>query len=184
MAGILKRALENPGMKDKELAQPFGYGAPFAAKYRSWLNKTGIIELGFPAKLTPKGNVLYESDPDLESLTTQWFMHWELTEDPTRAEAWHYFAKEFLPKHSAFTYEDLLDGLTMKLRHHSEKHFGPGSRLNQVIARKLIDCYTKVEALGAMQLLEKNGNLFISGKKIDPLGPWNTSDELTRAYNS
>jgi len=46
MAGMLKLALGDPGLRDKELAQPFGYGAPFSAKYRSWLNKAGLAEMG------------------------------------------------------------------------------------------------------------------------------------------
>jgi|GEM_PF-6947183 len=45
MAALLKLALENPNMRDKELAAPFDYGAPYARIYRSWLHKTGIAEL-------------------------------------------------------------------------------------------------------------------------------------------
>lgn len=179
MAGILRRALDNPNMKDKELAQPFGYGAPFAAKYRSWLDKTGIIELGFPVQLTPKGKVVWDNDPKLETVTTQWLMHWELTEDPTRAEAWHYFANEFLPEHEYFTYEDLLAGLTMKLRHHSEKHFGPGSKLNIVIARKILECYIKNHALGNLGIILRKNEGYVSGRVIEP-NKFHTAEELKK----
>ena len=58
LAGLLKRALENPKMGDKELAKPFGYGAPFASKYRSWLCKTALTERGFPVRSTPVGEVV------------------------------------------------------------------------------------------------------------------------------
>jgi hypothetical protein len=136
MAGILRAALKDPGLRDQEIAEPFGYNAPFTARYRSWLHKTGLIEMRYPIRLTEMGEVVYNNDPNLESLTTQWFMHHELTTDPDRTEAWHFFANEFLPVYKSFSKEDLLVGLTDKLRAHSEKHFGPGSKLNKVILRE------------------------------------------------
>lgn len=163
MAKLLNLALENPARKDKELARRFGYGEPFAARTRSWLHKTGFIELGFPISLTQKGVVVFENDPKFETLHTQWFMHKELTEHPTRAEAWHYFIYEFLPKHAKFTRDQLIDGLTMKLRVHSEEHFGPGSKLNIVIARKMIECYSESYALGNLEIIRKEVNGYIRG---------------------
>ncbi|MCG8608546.1 DUF4007 family protein [bacterium] len=182
MAGILKLALEDPSKKDAALAKPFGYGAPMASKYRRWLHKTGLTESGRPLRLTPVGAVVWENDPALTSMTTQWFMHWELTQDPERAEAWHFFAHEFLPQRTSFSRADLLDGLTEKLRVHSEKHFGPGSMLNKVIARKLIDCYTAEEALGRLLIIQKNGNRLVCGREVKNLGPWVSLAQLKRAY--
>jgi len=182
MAGLLKRALENPGMKDTELAAPFGYKAPFAARYRSWLHKTGLIEPNLPVKLTPMGDVVWENDPELATLTTQWFMHWELTTDPTRAETWHFFIHEFLPQHETFTQDDLVAGLTEKLRVHSEQHFGPGSQLNIVIVRKLIECYTQSEGLGELGIVIDKGKLLFRGTNARTLGPWDTSEQLDKSF--
>ena len=53
----------------------------------------------------------------------------------------------------------------MKLRSHSEKHFGPGSKLNVVIARKLLECYTEDYALGSLSILSKQGDRFIKEAK-------------------
>ena len=111
MSCILNPALDQSGVKDKQLARPFGYSAPFAAHYRSWLHKTGVIELGFPVTLTAMGAVVMEHDPKFESLLTQWFLHHELVRDPERAEAWHIFANEFLPRQETFAKSELLDGL-------------------------------------------------------------------------
>ena len=181
MAGILKSALSDPKLRDKELAQPFGYGAPFGALYRSWLHKTGVTELGLPIALTQLGKVVVDHDPTMESFVTQWFLHHELVTDPERAEAWHFFAKEFLPKHPEFTKEQLIEGLTGKLRRHSEMHFGPGSKLNQQIGRKIIQVYTEDSALGQLGLIRQDGERFV---RLSPkrLGPWTSERSLQKSY--
>lgn len=182
MAALLERALANPMMRDKELAEPFGYGTPYGQRYRSWLHKTGIIELDFPVRLTPKGEVVWQHDPKLETLTTQWFMHWELTTDPTRAEAWHWFIHEFLPSHPTFTREDLMNGLMIKLQPHSEKHFGPDSKLTPVIARKLIECYTDKVALGNLNYIVLNDAKWTFSLPNNVRGPWTATEVIQNAY--
>ena len=117
----------------------------------------------------------------LSSPVTMAFMHHELTDDPERSEAWHYFANEFLPKHETFTRENLIQGLVGKLRYHHETHFGPGSKLNPVIARKQIECYTEDYALGNLGLLKKDGNQLIRLKKKVP-GPWKSPSALEKRF--
>ncbi|MCX2982879.1 DUF4007 family protein [Halieaceae bacterium IMCC14734] len=181
MAGLIDRALKTPNLKDKDLAKPFGYGPPFAATYRSWLHKTGLAEQGLPLVLTPMGRIVIDKDPELESITSLWFLHHELVTDEERAEAWHYFALEFLPKHSTFSKNDLLEGLAKKLGPHSMKHFGPGSKLNQQIARKILQVYTEPAALGELGLIEQKGDEY---KRLRPKthGPWKTAESLKKAY--
>ncbi len=182
LSRLVALAHENPEWRDRELAEPFGYGTPFAAKHRSWLHKTGLAEVRYPLRLTPMGRVVFAQDPSLESLTTQWFIHHELTEDPVRAETWHFFAREFLPQHERFTRDDLLDGLTMKLRSHSEKHFGPGSQLNKVISAKLLECYMKPHGLGQLEIIRQDGKHYTRGTPVEPVGPWRSSEDLRQAY--
>jgi len=160
MPKLLKMTLNDPKKRDKELAKPIGYGAPIAARTRSWLHKTGIIELRFPVRLTLMGEVVWENDPTFETLTTQWFMHWELKIHPTRSEAWRYFYHEFLPVHKSFTKEQLIDGCTQNLRLYSEEHFGPGSPLNVVIARKILEWYSENSSLGCQGLIVSDLNDF------------------------
>lgn len=181
LASVLVNGLENPKQKDKELAKPLGYGAPFAAIQRSWLHKTGLCEMGLPLKLTPFGKVVFECDPQLEMLTTQWFLHHELVDDPERAEAWHFFAKKFLPTNKQFERQDLENGLVVQLGTHSMKHFGPGSKLNQRIARKIVQVYTETTGLGELGLLTKNGNEFLRGNPRKK-GPWSSPAKLRQSY--
>ncbi len=181
MAGILADSQKNPKLQDKDLAKQFGYGAPFSARYRSWLHKCGVIKQGMPVELTEFGRVVFENDPAFESNITKWFLHHELVSDPTRSEAWHYFAKEFLVKHSSFTKDDLLDGLTQKLRYHSEMHFGPGSKLNKIIVRKILEVYTSVDGLGDLGLIRLEGKNFVT---LDPkqMAQWKTVSSLEKSY--
>jgi hypothetical protein len=184
MAGILSEAFKNPSLRDQELAKPFGYNAPFTARYRSWLHKTGMTELRYPLKLTKMGKVVYDHDPKLEMQTTIWFLHHELTTDPLRAEAWHFFLYKFLPQNNKFTKADLLAGLTEQLRAHSEKHFGPGSNLTKVILRKILECYTSYKALGGLKLLKiKDKGGYVYNDKMMIKGPWSSVTKLTKEYN-
>jgi hypothetical protein len=182
MSGILGSSIKNNALKDGGLAKPFGYGAPFASRYRSWLHKCGISEMGLPMKLTPMGEIVFKNDPEFKTLTTQWFLHHELVTDPVRSEAWHFFALEFLPKHDTFTKEMLLMGLMEKLRSHSEQHFGPGSKLNKIILRKIIEVYTGGDGLGKIGIIRTQGDRFIR-LKSKPQGPWQTPRSLESAYN-
>lgn len=182
MAGILKNGLANSSLTDEELAKPFGYHAEFTKRYRSWLHKTGLTQQGLPLQLTPLGQVVWQKDPGLETLTTQWFMHWELTQDPTRTETWHFFANEFSPEHPTFTKDDLLKALQVRLIPHSEQHFGPGSKLTPVIVRKLIECYTEPTALGSLKLLSLDEAGKLPSLSPQANGPWSTPEDLTRAY--
>ena len=87
MAGILNKGLKNPQLKDKDLAKQFNYGAPFSARYRSWLHKCGVTHQGMPIVLTDVGAVMYKNDPKFNSNITQWSLHHQLVDDPNRAEA-------------------------------------------------------------------------------------------------
>lgn len=50
MSGLVASSLKDPTLKDKDLAKPFGYGAPFGQNYRSWLHKCGVAKMGLPLK--------------------------------------------------------------------------------------------------------------------------------------
>ena len=180
MAKILKVGLKNPKLSDEEIAKPFGYKAPFTARYRAWMYRSGLSNLRLPLVLTDFGEVLLKHDPQLESAVAQWFIHHQLTTDPERSETWHFFIKEFLPDNNKFTKSDLLMGLADKLSPHSEEHFGMMSSMNKVIARKLIECYTEKVALGELGFLTKEGKRYVV-QNPRGLGPWKTPDSLAKA---
>jgi hypothetical protein len=182
MAGVLALLRKKGKPSDKELGALFDYGAPFGARYRSWLHYAGLMEQRLPLQLTPMGEVVAKKDPKLKKLTTMWFMHHELTIDPIKVESWHIFANDFLSKKNSFTRDELLMGLADKLGPHSQKHFGMGSKLNTVIAKKLIECYTADHALAALGLIEQSGVDEYKVLKSRRLGPWKTPEALEKAY--
>ncbi len=184
MAGVLAASLKKPGASGDEIAEPFGYKAPFTGRYRSWLHKTGLTTKRRNTELTPVGEVVWEQDPKFESVVTQWLMHHELCSDPERAEAWAFFANEFIPNRKSFGVEELEDGLAMKLMGHHPSHFGRGAPMIKVIARKVIQCYTQPEALGSLGILTSSNGKTCKVNNPKQLGPWSSTAALARAYES
>lgn len=182
MAGVLAASLNNPRATGDELAAPFGYKAPFTARYKSWLNKTGITTAGKTVELTATGKVVWDNDPELKSLITQWFLHHELTRDPERAEAWHYFAHDFIKQKKMFTLDELRAGLSMKLMAHHPTHFGQDAPMIKVIARKIAQCYTQQNALGGLGLLTESAADSYVVEDPKQIGPWKSPGDLNAAY--
>ena len=183
MAGVLKASLQNPGATGDDIAAPFGYKAPFTARYKSWLNKTGLITSNKVVELTPFGEVVWQEDPNLHSTITQWFLHNELTSHPERAEAWQYFANDFMPLHKSFSIADLRKGLSMKLMPHDSKHFGKDAPMIKVIARKMVQCYTEDVGLGQLGFLKETSGSCYQVSSPKQLGPWPTAQKLKDAYS-
>ena len=182
MAGVLKAGLKDPKASGDTIAAPFGYKAPFTARYRSWLNKTGLIEKSKVLELTPIGEVVWAKDPKFQSVVTQWLLHHELTGDPERAEAWSYFANDFIVSRQRFSTPELQDGLSMKLMPHHPSHFGRGAPMIKVIARKIIQCYVGPEGLGALGILSTTDRKTFAVHEPKQLGPWKSVAALSSAY--
>ena len=182
MAGVLKAGLKNPRASGDTIAAPFGYKAPFAARYKSWLNKTGLITANKIMELTPVGEIVWAKDPKFQSMVTQWLLHHELTGDPERAEAWWYFANEFIVSRQSFSVLDLQDGLSMKLMPHHPTHFRRDAPMIKVIARKMIQCYTQPEALGGLGVLSTIDKKTVAVQKPKQLGPRKSAIALSSAY--
>lgn len=182
MSRLLASALDHPTLRDQELAKPFAYGAPFASAYRSWLHKSGVIELRFPIVLTRFGEVIREKDPTLCKYPTLLYLHQQLTNHPTRAEAWNFFMGEFRSSNPRFSVAHLRDGLVMKLSAHDATHFGPQSKMIPVIARKLLECYTSDAGLGPLNLLTALGTETYEFSEQVSTSTYAKPSELKRAY--
>ena len=182
MAGILRDGLKRPAKSPSELAQPFGYKAPFANRYKSWLHKTGLIRTESPIRLTELGEIVYDQDPQLRSLVSMWFMHHSLSADPENAEVWHWFNADFLPQNELFSKSDLEIGVAKQLMPHDKRHFAIGSTMTRVIVRKLIDCYISSDALGELEIFSVLSKDQFQREASKKLGPWRTQQMLLRDF--
>jgi hypothetical protein len=54
--------------------------------------------------------------------------------------------------------------------------------MNRIIVRKLIECYTKEQALGPLRVLHANDDGTYTWGKPEELGPWPNPDQLAAAY--
>lgn len=177
MSDLLAALIKDKNASPEKLAAPFGYGAPFAQKYRTWLVKTGILKASREAQMTPFGEVIWSHDPKFENVATLWFMHHRLSASPENAEAWHFFIKEFLVENSTFSKEDLEEELANKFMPHSMKHFKKGSPMNKVITKKVLECYTETRALGGLKIIIKEGKIFKRGNPSKQ-GPWKSINQF------
>jgi hypothetical protein len=57
--------------------------------------------------LTAEGQLIATKDPYLETTVTDWVLHFHLSLKDN--SLWHHIVYEFLPQHSSFTQEDLID---------------------------------------------------------------------------
>lgn len=58
--------------------------------------------------LTPEGQLVATKDPYLEATVTDWLIHFNLSQNDR--SLWHYVVYDFLPEHSSFTLDELLNG--------------------------------------------------------------------------
>lgn len=185
MARIVARLRRFPEATHREIGAFFGYSQSYAARYRSWLHKCGLVLRGRPFELTEWGRVIVEHDRALESQATQWLLHWELVTHPTRTEVWHRFFHDFLSRRASFSEHELMEFLTGMLGSRRDQPVGSDSRMTRSVMNKLIECYTAPQALGrlgivveASQSPEGNGLRFLKGVP-EAMGPWDSPEDWT-----
>jgi hypothetical protein len=92
-----------------------GLGNQKVTPMTTWAVRAGLVRHKF---LSPEGAIVLEKDAYLESLVTDWLMHFYLSfgdkglsqppEKPSEWGGWSYLVYEFLPEHSSFTVEELV----------------------------------------------------------------------------
>jgi Protein of unknown function (DUF4007) len=74
-----------------------------------WAQATGLLD---EQGLTPEGKLVVVKDPYLEATVTDWLMHFYLSSSDRNL--WSYFVHEFLPEHSSFTLDELMESCTQR----------------------------------------------------------------------
>ncbi|WRH65555.1 MAG: hypothetical protein RSE13_17100 [Planktothrix sp. GU0601_MAG3] len=113
---ILEAASETQGLKDtlQNLMAKTGLGNAKVGKIKTWSVRAGLIKDNY---LSPEGKIVLKHDPNLQSIITDWLMHFYLSfgnqglnkipENPADWGGWTYFVYTFLPENPTFT-KDIL----------------------------------------------------------------------------
>lgn len=153
---ILDAASETQGLKDtlQNLMAKTGLGNAKVGKIKTWSVRAGLIK---DNHLSPEGKIVLKHDPDLQSIVTDWLMHFYLSlgnqglnpipENPFEWGGWTYFVYTFLPQNPTFT-KDILDQNSISIFEESEK----------VIPKRMkyiLRAYTEQQALANCQFIKK-----------------------------
>jgi len=175
---ILRAAAEEKGLKDsakglskedsdKELSKRTGLGIP-KLRMKGWASRAGLIAGDF---LSPEGKLILEKDPYLESLTTNWLMHFYLSlgdkglqtppANPADWGGWTYFVYTFLPNYRAFTSADLVHTSALVFEQEVTKSLTKNFKF-------VLRAYTEEQALANCKFLSQEDNQYVAGQSNLP----------------
>lgn len=151
---IILAAAEEKGLNDslQGLMDRTSLGNAKVGRIKSWAIRTGLIKDNC---LSPEGEVVRRLDPYLESIVTNWLMHFYLSfgdkglrqppDNPADWGGWSYFIYTFLPQHSRFNSEKLL--------YHSASIFEEESKIVAARIKYILRAYTEFQALASCKFL-------------------------------
>lgn len=114
---ILQACAEEKGLNDTKdrLMERTGLGNQKVTPMKSWAVRAGLVTNN---NLSAEGKTVLDKDPYLQSLITDWLMHFYLSfgdkglteppNDPANWGGWSYFVYSFLPEFRIFTLNDLV----------------------------------------------------------------------------
>lgn len=163
---ILNAATEEKGLNEpkKNLIERTGLGNEKVLRIKSWAIRSGLVKNN---RLSPEGEVVWRLDRYLESVVTDWLMHFYLSfgdkglaeppKDPADWGGWSYFIYTFLPEYSTFTSNDLL--------HYSALIFNEETPKNLTKNFKIVlRAYTESQALASCKFITLEEDQFCAGK--------------------
>lgn len=168
---IIQAASEDKGLNDslENLMPRTGLGNRKVGPMISWSSRAGLVKNKY---LTPEGKIVWQFDSRLESIITDWLMHFYLSfgdkgiekapDEPADWGGWTYFVYTFLPQYLTFSSNELLQ--------HSESVFvEEKSKSLTKNFRILLRAYTEQQALASCQFIQKlEADKFQAGKAILP----------------
>lgn len=167
---ILNAASQEKGLDDslENLMKRTGLGNQKVRPMISWVTRGGLIK---DKDLSPEGKIILKLDPHLESLTTDWFMHFYLSfgsnglktppDDPTEWGGWTYFVYSFLPEHKAFTLNELQHNSILIFQEEKPQSLVKNFRI-------VLRAYTESQALAACKFLTVEDNQYQAGNSRLP----------------
>lgn len=151
---ILHVATNAKGLNDSRdgLMDRTGLGNEKVLRIKSWALRSGLIT---DTTFSPEGKIVWKHDPQLQSLSTDWLMHFHLSlgdkglqstpSNPADWGGWTYLIYDFLPKNRAFTTENLV--------YEASTVFDDGEKLITKNLRYALRAYLESDALAACEIL-------------------------------
>jgi hypothetical protein len=167
---ITRAAAEEKGLGDtlEGLMERTGLGNKKVIPMKSWASRAGLITGNF---LSPEGRIILEKDPILESLLTNWLMHFYLSfgdkglqsspEDPSDWGGWTYFVYEFLPHYRIFNGNDLVHTSALIFEEETTKTLTENFKY-------VLKAYTKEQALANCKFLIQENDQYIAAHPCLP----------------
>lgn len=153
---ILNAASETQGLKDtlQNLMAKTGLGNAKVGKIKTWSVRSGLIKDNY---LSPEGKIVLKHDPNLQSIITDWLMHFYLSfgnqglnkipENPSDWGGWTYFVYTFLPQNPIFT--------KYILEQNSISIFEEPDKVIPERMKYILRAYTKQQALANCQFIKE-----------------------------
>ena len=153
---ILDAASETQGLKDtlQNLMAKTGLGNAKVGKIKTWSVRSGLIK---DNHLSPEGKIVLKHDPDLQSIITDWLMHFYLSfgnqglnkipENPADWGGWTYFVYTFLPHNPTFT-KDILEQNSISI-------FEEPDKVIPERMKYILRAYTEQQALANCQFIKE-----------------------------
>lgn len=152
---ILQACTEEKGLDDtkERLMERTGLGNQKVTPMKSWAVRAGLVNNNY---LSAEGKVVLDKDLYLESLITDWLMHFYLSfgdkglakppDNPAEWGGWSYFVYIFLPQYNTFTIDEL--------QHYSALTFPQENPKNLFKNFKIVlRAYTEHQALASCKFL-------------------------------
>ncbi|MBR8827709.1 MAG: DUF4007 family protein [Gomphosphaeria aponina SAG 52.96 = DSM 107014] len=168
---VMQVAASEKGLSDslENLMEQTGLGNKKITPMKTWTTRAGLLE---GAKLSSAGEIVWKYDPQLESSTTEWLMHFylslgrygvkELPPEPAEWGGWTYFVYDFMPQNGSFSLEDLVQTSASIFEEENNKKLMKNLRI-------LLRAYTEAKALAGIKYVQKvERNKYMAGEKIMP----------------
>jgi Protein of unknown function (DUF4007) len=138
-------------MPSTNLAKQIGLTPSALSNATQWAKASCLLD---DQGLTPEGKLMALKDPYLEATVTDWVMHLNLS--LSSRSLWSYIVCDFLPIHSQFTCEELLENC---------RQFLAGQTSDQLKKNinVVIKSYTENSAIAGIHFLERNKSIYSAG---------------------
>lgn len=160
LSKTLRSFKRDPNLNERSLMSKIGVGITKAKAYIQWVRMVGLRD-NKKRKLTKLAELLLKYDPYLNSLISQWIIHYQLAQNE-KAEVWYHLTNTFLPNRTSFSYEEALNSLKIyEIGKNSQKHLKADIRI-------YLKALTSDDGLGEINFLKilKNSTYI----KADPVG--------------